>query len=101
MAAQNTKLDLVRVEFWQPQNQIDHWIRIKEDGSNGIEISEGQKTKAWMVNTGDGVTKKPVAYVSGSTPRIGACFKKGGENVSCTGSDGLPANNSGFLVVQP
>lgn len=97
LTAQNSDLDLVRVEFWQPQDQIDHWIRIKEDGSNGIEISEGQKTKAWMKNTSGSISKKPVAYVSGSTPRIGACFKKTGENLTCAGADGLPAINSGFF----
>ena len=97
LKSQNTELELVRVEFWQPQDQIDHWIRIKEDGSNGVEISEGQKTKAWMKNISGGISKKPVAYVSGSIPRIGACFKKEGENVSCSGSDGLPSNNSDFF----
>lgn len=98
LTAQNTELDLVRVEFWQPQDQIEHWIRIKKDGSNGIEISEGPKTKVWMLNTDGSVTKKPAAYVSGSTPRIGACFKKGGENISCAGSDGIPSNNSDFFA---
>jgi len=97
LTAQNADLDLVRVEFRQPQDQIDHWIRIKEDGSNGIEISEGQKTKAWMKNIGGNISKKPVAFVSGSTPRVGACFKKAGENESCPGSDGLPSINSGFF----
>ena len=97
LAAQNTELDLARVEFWQPQGQIDHWIKIKEDGSNGVEISDGQKTKVWMRNVNGSIVKKPAAYVSGSTPRIGACFKKGGENVSCAGSNGLPANNSDFF----
>jgi hypothetical protein len=90
--AQNEEdLSLIRVECWSPVEGVDNWVRIKEDGLSNIEISGASKTKVWMVDNDGIVIKKPAAYVSGSTPRIGACFRQTGSNNFCTSSNGSPA----------
>ena len=89
--AQDEGIDLIRVECWAPVEGVDNWVRIKEDGLSNIEISGASKTKVWMVDNDGIVIKKPAAYVSGSTPRIGACFRLIGSNNFCTSSNGSPA----------
>ena len=90
--AQGNALQLVRVEFWAPQDKSDHWVRIKQDGLSDTELSGPTKTKAWMLNNAGGADKKPVAYAGGATPRAGACFRALGSNKSCpVGAEGGPA----------
>ncbi len=90
--AQGNALQLVRVEFWAPQDKSDHWVRIKQDGLSHTELSGPTKTKAWMLNNAGGADKKPVAYAGGATPRAGACFRALGSNKSCpVGAEGGPA----------
>ncbi|MEZ4918768.1 MAG: hypothetical protein R2792_06630 [Saprospiraceae bacterium] len=85
--AQSGFLELCTVEFWQPNEGVSNWIRIKEDGLSGVELSGEISTVAWE-NTSGNITKKPVAYVSGSTARIGACFKKEGTPILEQASQG-------------
>jgi hypothetical protein len=96
--AQNTTFELGRVDFWRPADLSNNWIIIKEDGVAGAPISGNMKTSAWKSLGGGGVEKKPVAYVSGCTPRIGACLVKNGSAGDCSnpnpgeGPAGVPAS---------
>jgi len=91
VGALNDGLDLVRVEFWNPTEGVGDWVPIKGDGLSNVEISGPSKTKVWMLNEDGTISKKPVAYVGGCTPRIGACFKQLGSNNFCTSSNGSPS----------
>ncbi|MEZ4918771.1 MAG: hypothetical protein R2792_06645 [Saprospiraceae bacterium] len=79
-------ISLCKVEYYQPNEDASYWIRIKEDGLSGVELSGEVSTVAWESTSGN-ITKKPVAYVSGSTARIGACFKKEGTNKVCVSNE--------------
>ncbi|MCB9344801.1 MAG: hypothetical protein H6576_13940 [Lewinellaceae bacterium] len=88
LTAQSGDISVIRVEFFSPVEGLDYWVRIKEDGLSNIELSGPNKTKAWMLNSDGSILKKPVAYVSGSTPRISACFKIAGSNGNCRNANG-------------
>ncbi len=82
--AQNTTFELGRVDFWRPADLSNNWIIIKEDGIAGTPISGDIKTSAWKRLVGGAVENKPVAYVSGCTPRIGTCLIKNGSAGDCS-----------------
>ncbi|MCB0654374.1 MAG: hypothetical protein KDC85_24050, partial [Saprospiraceae bacterium] len=75
-----------------------HWIQLKVDGTNGTNISDGIKTKAWKLNSDGSVIRKPVCYVSGCQARVSASFSLDGSNNSCIGPDGLPQNGCDFFA---
>lgn len=76
--AQNSGLELVRVEFWAPAEGIERWIVIRQDGFASKPISGTTKTKTWELGNTGVPFKKPAAYVSGSKPRLAACFRENG-----------------------
>jgi|GEM_PF-2537849 len=81
--AKGNALELLRVEFWAPKDKAEHWVRINKDGLSGEELSGQYKTGAWVVGPTGSVAKKPVAYASGATPRVGACFRISGSGKFC------------------
>jgi len=81
--AQGNALELIRVEFWAPQDKAGHWVRIRKDGLSGEELSGEFKTNAWFVDKTGAIVKKPVAYAAGATPRAGACFRILGSGKFC------------------
>lgn len=83
--SQGAGLELIRVELWTPKEGALQWIRIKKDGLGTSPVSvEEHKTKVWMRTETGNITKLPAAYMSGSTPRISACFRKKGRAGVCT-----------------
>ena len=86
--------ELIRVEFFNPKGELNKWISIKDDAT-GLPVSPSffeHKTTAWQKN-GNTITTLPVAYVSGSYPRIGACFKVGSLANTCSGPEGQVQSN--------
>jgi hypothetical protein len=72
--SQNDPLSLLCVVYWASQDASTGWIKIKEDGLSGKMISGNVNTKGWEKKKDGSITKRPVGYVSGTTPRISACF---------------------------
>lgn len=100
--AQGNALELIRVEFWVPQDKANHWVRIRKDGQSGEELSGEFKTNAWFVDKTGAIVKKPVAYTAGATPRAGACFRILGSGKFCPPASDpdnpAPADAAPFFV---
>ena len=68
-------LSLAKVTFYSPVAGTKGWIRLEKDQDTGDVISGVSQTDAWEVGS-TMIKDRPVAYVSGTQPRVSAVFKK-------------------------